>query len=97
MDDAKKQELLASLNALDEPIGGSKNFYEPSFVTTASSGKNSARLLDENMFTFDPANDNPFNSSTFKSLDSSINSVKSTVSVDSEKKAKLMRELFSTN
>ena len=99
MDEARKQELLASLNALDsyEEKNNVKP-YKPSFLDSSRSSAAVARQEESsNLFNFDPVLDNPFSSVGFKSLDSSINSVKSNVSVDSDKKAKLMRELFTTN
>ena len=93
---------MASLNALDdEETEKYTKPYQPSFLNSnqnsATPGATARHEDSTHMFSFDPVTDNPFNSSTFKSLDSSINSVKSTMSVDSEKKAKLMRELFTTN
>lgn len=87
LDEAKKQELLASLNALDDSSG-----YEPSFI---GSSITPPRQQESRLMYHTAANNDTFNSSAFKSLDSSINSVKSSLSVDSDKKAKLMQELFS--
>ena len=91
LDDSKKRQLLASLNALDTQ----DESYEPSFVSKEVL-KNRRDDTEPQMFTFDVVNNNPFNSASFQSLDSSINSVKSLAnsSVNSEKKAKLMKELF---
>ena len=76
--------------------GSSAGLYEPSFVKANGSAIKNRKEIDSgngNMFTFQSTiQDNPF--SNFKSLDSSANSVKSATSVDSEKKAKLMKELF---
>lgn len=96
MDDSKKRQLLASLNALDAK--DQKNSYQPSFVSKEPL-KTTRRDDDTEtqvMFTFDVVNNNPFNSASFKSLDSSMNSVKSVTSSvsNTEKKAKLMKELF---
>ena len=99
LDEARKQELLASLNALDDEEKINIKPYQPSFLDSSRNSTAIARKDDSssNLFNFDPAIDNPFSSAAFKSLDSSINTVKSNVSVDSDKKAKLMRELFTTN
>ena len=95
LDDSKKQELLASLSALDEKEW-IKNEYEPSFLTSQNSSAVASRhSRRESEFNFGSFEDNPFNNAAFKSLDSSANSIKSVVSVNSEKKAKLMKELFS--
>lgn len=88
MDDSKKRQLLASLNALDDP----NESYEPSFVSKEPL-KTRRDDTETQVFTFDVVNNNPFNSASFKSLDSSMNSVTSVAS-NSEKKAKLMKELF---
>ena len=111
LDEEQKQDLLASLNALDAAADEEQQVkkadatasslsssYEPSFSQdqAASSSLSPCRKHEESVFGFDPTNNNPFNSTSFKSLDSSINSVKSSISIDSEKKAKLMRELFSS-
>ena len=81
-------------------IWGNEEKKNQIFRTLDSSRISTAGTRHESpsqLFNFEPVLDNPFNSASFKSLDSSINSVKSTVSVDSDKKAKLMRELFTTN
>ena len=97
MDERTKRNLLASLKALE--INNEDSFekpYEPSFGSPPTKSRNSGGLVDSNptIFTFQPTEDNPF--SNFKSLDqsSSAQSVRSTASVDSDKKAKLMKELF---
>ena len=94
MDDSKKRQLLASLNALDAK--DQKNSYEPSFVSKEPLKTRRDDTETQVMFTFDVVNNNPFNSASFKSLDSSMNSVKSVTSSvsNTEKKAKLMKELF---
>ena len=98
LDAAKKQELLASLSALDDEEKSQIKPYQPSFLDSSRiSTAGTRHESPSQLFNFEPVLDNPFNSASFKSLDSSINSVKSTMSVDSEKKAKLMRELFTTN
>ena len=98
LDAAKKQELLASLSALDDEEKSQIKPYQPSFLDSSRiSTAGTRHESPSQLFNFEPVLDNPFNSASFKSLDSSINSVKSTVSVDSDKKAKLMRELFTTN
>ena len=98
LDAARKQELLASLSALDDEEKSQIKPYQPSFLDSSRISTGVTRHESPSqLFNFEPVVDNPFNSASFKSLDSSINSVKSTVSVDSDKKAKLMRELFTTN
>ena len=94
MSEEQKQELLASLEALDQKPN---NSYEPSFLDRFSDKKRTSLVEDSHShFSYDHA-DGPFSSSVFKSLDSSIQSVKSSLSVDSDKKAKLMKELFNNS
>jgi len=97
LDDSKKRQLLASLNALDakDQDDDQNNSYEPSFVSKEPL-KTRRDDTETQVFTFDVVNNNPFNSASFKSLDSSMNSVKSVTSSvsNTEKKAKLMKELF---
>ena len=97
LNEEKKLELLASLNSLSEENVKNES-YEPSFISQmATNASAPCRKLEESVFGFDPVHNNPFNSTSFQAaLDSSINSVKSTVSIDSQKKTKLMRELFSS-
>jgi hypothetical protein len=96
LENGKKSELLASLNSLDCNLDLTEDVYQPSFVSNMSSARSghSSEIFGAQLGL--TQNDNPFNSSAMKSLDSSMNSsVKSVVSLDSDKKSKLMKELFS--
>ena len=72
--------------------------YQPSFISKTNGSspikqrKETSVLFGLQSGTTTEKENNPF--ANFKSLDSSANSIKSQTSVDSERKAKLMKELF---
>lgn len=103
LDENTKKDLLASLSAIDvnddkqQQIsnGISDDSYQPSFISNTNASPIKQRKETSVLFGLQSATtaeNNPF--ANFKSLDSSANSIKSATSVDSERKAKLMKELF---
>ena len=104
LDETTKKDLLASLCAIDvdddKQISNSTSdppnySYQPSFISKTNGSPIKQRKETSVLFglqTATTAENNPF--ANFKSLDSSANSIKSATSVDSERKAKLMKELF---
>ena len=101
LDETTKKDLLASLSAIDvdddKQISDPPNYsYQPSFISTKTNGSPIKQRKETSVLfglqTATTAENNPF--ANFKSLDSSANSIKSATSVDSERKAKLMKELF---
>lgn len=105
LDENTKKDLLASLSAIDvnddkqqqicNVISDPNDSYQPSFISNTNASPIKQRKETSVLFGLQSATtaeNNPF--ANFKSLDSSANSVKSATSVDSERKAKLMKELF---
>ena len=106
LDETTKKDLLASLSAIDvdddkQISNGTtsdppNNSYQPSFISKKTNGSPIKQRKETSVLfglqTATTAENNPF--ANFKSLDSSANSIKSATSVDSERKAKLMKELF---
>ena len=103
LDENTKKDLLASLSAIDvdddkqisNGTSDPNDSYQPSFISKTNGSPIKQRKETSVLFGLQSATtaeNNPF--ANFKSLDSSANSIKSATSVDSERKAKLMKELF---